>query len=105
MRKAIYKNPEYCLSFGVDDVIFVDLEVEIVKTGESSFALEITKSQLNQKQMEFATYLVSMLSADGLHKLNEDLRASLVEELTPNLFSLFYSSEVQHDESQTQPSS
>lgn len=92
-KTSTYKNPSYCLSFGVDDVVFIDLEALIHKEGEQ-FRLEIVKSQLACTQMEFACYLLTKMTADGLREMNERLLEALTVELTPILFQLFYSGEV-----------
>lgn len=107
-KTSIFKKPDYCLSFGVDDVIFLDLEVKITRTGidKQSFSLEIVKSQLASAQMEFACYLIKMLPADALATLNKDIESALTLELTPSLHSLFYAGDlIQDDQTQTKQAS
>ena len=101
MKTGIYKRKEYCLSFGVDDVIFLDLEVRITRTpGQTvdSYSLDILNHQLSNTKMEFACYLIKMLPSEALAKMNEELRLALVAELTPSLHSLFYVSDIQNDD-------
>lgn len=95
MKTALYRNPSYCLSFG-DDCIFLDVEVAITREHEqrSDFFAVVNRAQLVPGQQDFAIYLLNYLSAEKLQVFKDDLHSRLLVELKPQLFSLFYSSEI-----------
>lgn len=96
MKKSIYTNPKYCLSFS-GDTVFLDIEVEILKITEESFKMIITKAQLDPTEESFPIWLVSYLSTGLLTVVFDELKKRLTDELTPSLFTLFYAGEVQPD--------
>lgn len=99
-KTSVWKQAEYYMSFGVDDVVCLDLEVHIHKEGES-FHMEIVTSRLAATKMEFAAYLLKLLTVEGLTKFNEDIHTTLVAELTPSLFTLFYAGNLLPDSNGT----
>lgn len=106
MRKtSSYKRKDYVLSFN-GDVVYLNIEVLIHRESETGpFLLEITKSQIDCKEMAFACYLIDRMTGHGLAELNELIRVKLTEELTPSLFTLFYAGELIQDATQTQQTS
>lgn len=96
-KSALYKKPSYCITFGEDDVIFVDLTARITEENSvhGMYSLEILECPLS-KEMEFSRYLASLLSTDSLENLHTTIKELLVAELTPNLFSLFYVSAIEN---------
>lgn len=105
-KTSSYKKKEYVLSFGRDDVIYIDLEALIHKEGDQGpFRLEIVNCPLNTEKMEFACHLIKKLNAHELRVVTEELKAALVAELTPSLFTLFYTSDILPDESQAEQTS
>jgi len=95
MKISTYSNPHYCLSFG-KDTIFIDLVVEITRLNEvdRTCTMVIKKAQLDGSEEEFPAYLCSLLTGEALVKLQARIDELLVAELTPSLFSLFYSGDV-----------
>lgn len=97
-KKSTYSNPEYVLSYGKDDVIFIDLEVEITRTLEGereNFTMEIARCQLNVHKMEFASFMIEQLGVEGLRNVYNKIRELVQVELQPELFSLFYVGNIQ----------
>lgn len=92
MKIATYKNSSYCLSFG-EDCVFLDIEVEITRLHEQrkEFVANIRSAQLKTGDEEFPLYLLTYFSTEMLSQFRLDLAVRLQAELTPQLFSLFYS--------------
>ncbi len=95
MPTARYINPRYCLSFGKDDVVFLDLIVDIKKVSESEYSPEITQIKINEELMEFGVHLVSMLTTEKLAELVEGLKRAVLIEIQSELFSLYHASDLQ----------
>lgn len=97
-KTSIYKKPDYCLSYGTDDVVFLDIEIKIIRTEVvpvEQFQLEIVSCAINAKQMEFVAYLVEKLDTAVLTQLNLHLRELLKNELAEELYHLYYVGEIQ----------
>lgn len=96
MKKSIYSNPKYCLSWH-GDTVFLSIEVEILKTGEESYKANILKAQFDPVEEAFPVWLVSHMASTTLDVIINKLKDRLMEELTPSLFTLFYVGELQPD--------
>jgi len=90
---STYSAPDYCMSFGNDDVVFVDLVIEISKD-VNHYSLKIVKAQINAKKMEFALFILPFLTDTGALEVNKKIEELLIGELTPRLFSLYYAGEL-----------
>lgn len=99
MKAVLYKNPSYCLSFG-EDCVFLDIEVEIVRESElrREFSAVVKRMQLDPAQEAFPVFMLNYFSAERISVFYDDLKSRLIAELTPQLFSLFYSSELIPDQ-------
>lgn len=96
-KTSTYRNPAYVLSFGVNDVVTLDIEILITryeKEEQETFEMEVKQARLNCTEMEFACWLVTLLGFDGVKKLNERIVEALKAELGTQLFSLFYVGEI-----------
>lgn len=95
MKTSTYSNPHYCLSFG-NDTVFLDIIVEISRASEidRTCTMVIKQAQLDLSQEAFPAYLCGLLDGNALTKLQALIDEKLTEELTPSLFSLFYSGDI-----------
>jgi len=96
VKISIYTKQEYALPFG-SDLIFIDLEVKITKIKDGTkedFSLEIVKCSISPS-MGFASYLVSLLPLDALSLVHMKIMEFVTEDLTPQLYSLYYEGVIQ----------
>jgi len=95
MKLALYSNSSYCLSFG-NDCVFLDIEVEITREHEQrkEFSAVVKKCQLDPSQEAFPVYMLNYFTPEALQNFRNDLIGKLLEEISPQLFSLFYSSDL-----------
>jgi hypothetical protein len=104
-KQSRYHDSNYCLTFGDDDVIFIDMVLLITRTpqsdGRDKFDAVIERAQLNPAKMEFAFFLASMLDADSLRKLKDRIHEILVQEINENLFNYFYAGTILNEEPQS----
>jgi hypothetical protein len=93
-RKALYKDPEYVLSFGEDDVVFVSIELLITKLTEDTFSLEVKRATIVRSKMEFAAHLIDKMTTEQLTELNQTLHHLVHQEFQDQLFTYFYNGEL-----------
>lgn len=112
MKTSRYVKPNYALTFGNEDVIFLSVKLLITEHSSPTSIEESLRdgtSRLSQysvvieecflsTEMEFARHLIERLcpacSAEVTTTLMEDLKKLLLEDVTPSLHSLFYSGEL-----------
>lgn len=93
-----YSNPRYTLSHGKDDVIFLDLILDITRTGNDAvetFTAKVVSCKLNEELMEFACSLLRLIPTDALAALNNTIEQAVLAEVQDQLFTLYYASEIQ----------
>ena len=99
MKIAKYTNKDYCISFGKEDVVEVELELLIKQTLSTEIhepeKYEIVGLTIKLVPFqEFTSYLYSLLTLEQQQQVYAALLDQARKELTPELFSLFYVSEI-----------
>lgn len=102
MKTSRYAKPNYTLTFGRDDVIFLDISLLVTEktdaeTGLTSYSATIEKCFLST-EMEFARHLIERLcpscSAEIVEALMADIRKLLEDDISSSLHSLFYAGDI-----------
>lgn len=101
MSKTLtYFNKQYCLSFE-GDTVFLDVEVEITRNppqldqaaSSSDFVANVIKCQFSRVDEAFPIWVLKYVTPEGLSNIFNELQTRLLAEMTPNLFSYFYSAD------------
>jgi hypothetical protein len=102
MKTSRYQKPNYTLTFGKDDVIFLDISLLVyeksdIETGLTTYSAKIEKCFISA-EMEFARHLVERLcpvcSAEIVEALMADIRKLLEDDISTSLHSLFYAGDI-----------
>jgi len=99
MKTAKYRNKDYCISFGKEDVVEVELEM-IIRQILSSEVDQPDKYEIANLSIklvpfqEFTNYLFELLTLEQQQQVYGRLLDQARKELEPELFSLFHVSEL-----------
>ena len=99
MKCSRFAKKKYILFFGAADVAFLNVEIIIRAVSEENkiFQVSIEKMEIEESEMEFAHFILSLSPIGVLEKIQTHLQELLTKDAQDNAYSLFYSGELFDD--------
>lgn len=95
LKYALRSLDKYWMSIEGDDPVCLNIRLEIKQTGDKTFEVKVLDATIDSQECPFACWLIMKLPVDALCEVNQRIKDSVVTDVTPSLYTLFYTGDIQ----------